>query len=341
MAAMTPTHTTGCGARILRAIVAVPLLSVVLASCSSSTEVDPGHSQAVAEPTTTASSTTTPTTLATTTTQVPTPQPPEPVPVSVTEIPGGTRSVFEVAGGTIELESDLGPRAHPHLALVFAFGVGEELWGLTGYRFISSADPDELANRYRDITGANDEVSRRVMWSSGGVAFNGEWVFINRSQLTNVTRVELFRIAIHELIHIRQQQLSAPAVRPGDWWTNARQPNWLLEGGAEYVSGVVVDTYHPGFLARFDAELDAAMAHFDGDLARLEGEAFYGPDQASNFLVSSAAARHLVELAGIDAVNGDYWAARSGGGDWKVTFEQVFGLSVDAFYESFRERAQT
>ena len=80
--------------------------------------------------------------------------------------------------------------------------------------------------------------------------------------------------------------------------------------------------------------MDAALVPFDGDLSRYELEGMWEDDHAYD--ASAAAVRHLVGLAGVEAVTTDYWADRARGGDWRATFERVFGIGVDAFYDEVR-----
>ena len=140
-----------------------------------------------------------------------------------------------------------------------------------------------------------------------------------------------FRVGVHEMFH---------AVQSWQAWDGLGESNpaWIKEGVAEYFAHRMLEKY--GFekhllVQQALGEDWAAGFTAIGMLAWWET---YGPYPGGfppiQYPVLAAVAARLVEVSSEEALYVEYWKERSPDERWQDTFERVFGISVQKFYEA-------
>ena len=142
----------------------------------------------------------------------------------------------------------------------------------------------------------------------------------------------VFRVGTHELFHRLQSSLMYSG-------SLEASPVWLIEASAEYFALSMLDKY--GFNEHLDEWRsfgDAySILHYatdPGTFAKWESYPFgEGLRPYVNYPIVAEAGAMLAELSSPEAVLKTFWSERTLSEPWQETFERVFGLTVDDFYE--------
>jgi hypothetical protein len=134
------------------------------------------------------------------------------------------------------------------------------------------------------------------------------------------------RIVYHEHFHLVQGFLSEGRSSRG-----AVPPLWLIEGSARYFENAV----RPADLRSARRDQIRRWAYLP-TLDRLEdaGGSKVTGGSGDAYTVGFVAGDYLVNTYGRERLQHDFWVALATT-DWRSAFLQVFGLTVDAFYEEF------
>lgn len=182
----------------------------------------------------------------------------------------------------------------------------------------------------------------RQRWSFGFAEAGKENVFIYTGgpgwpDAISTGTVE--KILFHEIFHVLQNRLVAPAYRnfieAPDSDVPVGGPRWLIEGAAELVGYTLADDHgYASFAAARAAKLRDAQA-VTAPLSTMEslpGLVAAGPGAA--YTVGFLAAELLTATAGPQAL-ARYWTEIGAGRPWQAAFETVFGRSITTFYDEF------
>lgn len=140
-----------------------------------------------------------------------------------------------------------------------------------------------------------------------------------------------FRVGAHEMFHAVESYLSVSGYAE-------EKPAWLNEGAAEYFAMKLLEKY--GFTEhleeqRKDAEQFKRGFTAIGLLAWWESRGPYsGGFPQMNYPAMAEIVGGLVARSSEQALLVDYWRERNSGESWLDTFERVFGISVQNFYEA-------
>lgn len=124
----------------------------------------------------------------------------------------------------------------------------------------------------------------------------------------------------HEYVHAVQDQLS-----PGLWG-----PGWMIEGVATYFELLYEDAVGDRAYEEARNSYLRGARFADGPFRNLEA----GVAEAEQYGLSLLAVERLAERAGDDALF-DFYRRLRVDSPWQSTFADVFGVTDDAFYESF------
>jgi len=156
------------------------------------------------------------------------------------------------------------------------------------------------------------------------------WNFLNSRDNPDFDFV--FRVGAHELFHAVQTSL-IDGGSLGDF------PAWLIEGAAEFFALGMLEKY--GYLEHlerwttFGKVFALNYVNDPGRLATWETSGPYGEGKAPylNYPLVAEIVGRLASMSSNEAVLRDFWREKSTQETWQVTFERVFGLSVQEFYE--------
>ena len=142
----------------------------------------------------------------------------------------------------------------------------------------------------------------------------------------------------HEYVHVIQHQLARGAV--GSSWET--KPAWLIEGSAEYIAGRYRDAmdYEDYDDARERAVEVVEDEREEISLSQLETRAdFREVDPGFSYALGMLAAEWLAAHAGDEALFEYQRQLSRAGSKWPFAFEIAFGMTVEEFYEAFRQHA--
>jgi hypothetical protein len=162
----------------------------------------------------------------------------------------------------------------------------------------------------------------REWWDDGHASALGSagWIGINLASTLAYfdTTSRAMRVVAHEVGHALEYQ-----------WGDVDVPEWLLEGGAEWLA---VETVEAAGWSDHDVRgefLDRAQ-RWGRPLTDFETEQ---PD-AGEYSMGWAGCQYLAELAGPDALL-DLFRTVAGGATWQSALHDETGLGPEAFYEGF------
>ena len=164
-----------------------------------------------------------------------------------------------------------------------------------------------------------------------------EAIFINVAspRWKDLPTLERVRLAAHEYVHAIQLDLMG-AGKTRRFFNSVGQPEttagplWLIEGSAEYLSWLAVQS--TGLLS-----LDHYLATTTADRLDPRGLASFGAFQVEGPDGYVSALRTTLFLAG-DAGEQrifDYFEALGDGDSWEVAFRLTFGRDIDTFYREY------
>lgn len=142
----------------------------------------------------------------------------------------------------------------------------------------------------------------------------------------------VFRVGTHELFHAAQGVYAKGKLRFGQSLV------WLLEGSAEYFALGMLEKY--GFdehLERWTLFGEIFSFNYAVDPGTLKTWNTYGPYGEGkapflNYPLVAEIAGRLADMTSDEAVLETFWRETAPDEEWEVTFERVFGMSVDDFY---------
>lgn len=158
-------------------------------------------------------------------------------------------------------------------------------------------------------------------------------VYSNTDVWVGSTAWQKLKILAHEYFHVIQGELTqvAPPRSP-------LGPTWMGEGSAEFVgfSALVEANIISRSFARRDQGLDRGALRYVDPLSSLETRAGWQESNStkrqSTYSLGYAVVELLVSKTGVSSI-GDFFSGLSKTNDWARLFEQVFGQSVQAFYD--------
>lgn len=157
-------------------------------------------------------------------------------------------------------------------------------------------------------------------------------------------RVGCFRPLAHEYTHAIQSYLRShdqsgqPRV-----YTGPEIPVWITEGMANHWSGVYhastgarpLPAYFAGTIVPEARRTSAALQSFEIP------DNFTSGDRSANYSLSYLAIEYLIDLTNEESLF-TYYRKLFSEDDWRIAFQEVFGLDVAQFYSMFEEhRART
>ena len=142
----------------------------------------------------------------------------------------------------------------------------------------------------------------------------------------------VFRVGTHELFHAAQGVYAKGKERFGQSLV------WLSEGSAEYFALGMLEKYgfdeHLERWTLFGEIFSFNYAVDPGTLKTWNTNGPYGEGKAPflNYPLVAEIAGRLADMTSDEAVLETFWRETAPDEEWEVTFERVFGMSVDDFY---------
>lgn len=283
---------------------------------------------------------------------------PEPEPESTEEEPEPEPEQDQEPTTTTELEpeppdpldinyvfgEDVSARTQTSIAdsLAYAASFVEEVTGyksddFTLFAFMAS-EPlvDHYMMFYNIPAGQRTEILNR--WEHPRFeAGRGNIFALVRTELSGPLDPATLHPITHEYVHVIQWSF-APNTHWGPDDPLPTGPYWLTEGIAEYFALLHRSSRAFGVTMEQTYRHVVQVANFS-DAPLQSMESWSGMENAgteSAYALGTIAAYQLAERSGIKALL-EYSEAVGNTGDWRSGFEQVFGLSVEQFYEDFED----
>ena len=166
-----------------------------------------------------------------------------------------------------------------------------------------------------------------VFLVTGHIESLGGWYYRGTVHLDDAN----LRALPHEYSHALQDSL----VRTVD-----KSPAWITEGMANRWSALYYDaTGETPYDAHIRDTVLPSARRTPIPLEQMEASLFLEDYAGPNYSVAHLAIDWLVTLAGEDRTF-DYYSRRSNYSTWQAAFQDIFGISVDDFYESFAAHRQ-
>ena len=213
-------------------------------------------------------------------------------------------AAVELEIGTLEL----------NVVMFEDMGAMEEVIG----RLVPEYPFEWVANGYYALLG-----EKTIYWNyPNTVRERGEFAFV-------------FRVGTHEMFHAAQVSYLNGGTQSGNL---GRSLLWLSEGAAEYFALGMLEKY--GFdehLERWTLFGEIFSFNYAVDPGTLKTWNTYGPYGEGkapflNYPLVAEIAGRLADMTSDEAVLETFWRETAPGEEWEVTFERVFGMSVDDFY---------
>ena len=172
---------------------------------------------------------------------------------------------------------------------------------------------------------------------SSAWASDGRYIWIPAAHRGSQTTARQMKTPAHEMVHIFSSNLSELSKGGPDHLTPPAGPEWINEGGADYLAyraiswgGVV-----PYAIIREQTRQRALKVKPEGGLAELGSEDALDRYSGS-YRYSMMAVELLVSERG-DASYIEFYRSLKEGTTWQAQFEKAFGMSVEDFYVKFAE----
>lgn len=264
----------------------------------------------------------------------------EPEPTSTTKLPPEPPVPLDA---TYVFGEQVSPRTQASVAdsLAYAASFIEEVTGyknddFTLFAFMSSEPLVEHYMRFYNIPGGQrTEILNRwrtPRWEAG----RGNIFALLMTELSGLDHATLHPIT-HEYVHVIQWSF-APNTQWGPDNPLPIGPYWLVEGIADYFALLHLSSRGLGIPMAQNYKNVVQVANYsDAPLHSMESwSGVEDAGQASAYALGTVAAYQLAERSGIKALL-EYSEAVGNTGNWRRGFEQVFGLSVEQFYEDFED----
>ena len=283
------------------------------------------------------------TTAATTVVTAPPPRPGSSTSVPATAVPrSSTRTCHEGEGDPGPFHSRPAGAGAPAVTLTFSPRLSAEALALITDALAAArsafgetspvsvrlhCDAEQfVADGHRDP----DELRRELSQGLAGLFLGDIWIYGPNFDRHPVS--ERRRIVYHEYFHAVQQSLSRSRSTE-----RGRVPVWLVEGSAKYFEYSVTPQELEGFrrtYVRRSADIPAL-----GELEQPEG-GFGTQGRRAAYAMGAVATDYLANKYGRELVQRDLWVALART-DWRSAFAEVFGVTVDDFYNEFEAYRQT
>lgn len=198
--------------------------------------------------------------------------------------------------------------------------------------------PESQIETWREILQERQNIFGEEFWGT----FDDKAIFIHGRHFVNNNR-RLLRVTAHEYFHAVQTigHIGSDGVRHIG-------AEWLVEGSARYVEALTFEFFGEP-LENYSKQAEINFVRdFSESLESLESfENFFSPERDSNlaYSLSRLASEFLAEnYGGLEAIFQYYRAFDPNvrpeeGFDvrWEEVFEDTFGISVEDFYQEFKE----
>ncbi|MCY4616856.1 MAG: hypothetical protein OXC71_10775 [Chloroflexi bacterium] len=140
---------------------------------------------------------------------------------------------------------------------------------------------------------------------------------------------------LHELAHAVQEYLGTRtnSDRWGNLQTTSLAPDWLDEGGANYLGSLVEHSLNRKDFEERYQEAAQASRWTNKTLRQIERDILKG-DSAAHYELATFAVMFLADQAGDQAVLA-FYDQRQSFSTWEDTFRRVFGMATYEFYDAF------
>ncbi|MBI3536279.1 MAG: hypothetical protein HY070_01755 [Chloroflexi bacterium] len=183
-----------------------------------------------------------------------------------------------------------------------------------------------LQNRYPNLP---------TDFSAGSVGGRGPGVIAilaSSSDWQNMASIRKLSVLSHEYFHVLQNRLEKDArFKPRNAGIPPDGPIWLREGSAEYYGFRSVASYGLVEFASARLERIARSKGINNTLSELETS-----QSALVFTLGFLAAEFLEVKSGSQSLL-KYYETIGTGVEWQVAFQNVFGVSIAAFYRQFED----
>lgn len=198
---------------------------------------------------------------------------------------------------------------------------------------------DTLYESYAEQTRSSTETARQHWADGSSVAIAGPgWLFINANApwwVNQATDQEQQKVVSHEFFHLVHYDISQLSLS-GDQVPLAG-PRWLSEGTAEWFGWWVATL--DGTLSYQDARNNRIAAVTSTTPGTLDSmETWTGFNVAGGYDLGMLVGEFLAQENPGKIV--EYYGSLQRGTQWQETFEQVFGQSIEAFYQSWEAHRQ-
>jgi hypothetical protein len=201
---------------------------------------------------------------------------------------------------------------------------------------------DRLVQAYASHFGVSPQQASANITVGGAVSGpRGLFIFTGAFWWPSGTNESRTIIVVHEWFHVLQNQLAGPAGVIGNTPDSAVPrggPRWLIEGSAVWFANSVLTSLggsYANWAAGERASLQAAARNAGYPLSSVETWTGMRAVSGNGYQLGYAAVAALVRMTGAASL-AKFWQGIGGGATWQASFELAFGMSVAAFYESFR-----
>ena len=203
--------------------------------------------------------------------------------------------------------------------------------------YVWNREWDEFIDIYRQVRGGSIAEARERLGRSSASVSGGRYMWIPTGHRGRYTTARLMKTPAHELVHAFSSNLSELSKGGPGHLTPPAGPEWLNEGGADYLAYRAISWggAFPYAIVREQARQRALNVKPEGGLAELGSED--GLDKYSDsYRYSMMAVELLVSERG-DASYIEFYRSLKAGTTWQAQFERAFGVSVEDFYVRFAE----
>ena len=236
-----------------------------------------------------------------------------------------TRTVHLDSGETVEatvvlydgLDEGVAEEVHAQMARIITFFDARFGASVPEVNVYLVKESGTLASVVKDVTGFR---------LGGGTCFagSGPAIFL----IDGLCRSHGSLVLDHEYFHLLQIH-AAGFGENLDGFRRATGPIWLLEGMAEYAEALYRAEVGPRTYQELRDDNAFAVASWAGTLEATGDQIF-----VEGYVLGFLAVDLLVQRAGEDALLA-FYRSTSTGLPWRDAFSEVFGISVDEFYEEF------
>ncbi|MCH7843183.1 MAG: hypothetical protein IID01_10510 [Chloroflexi bacterium] len=217
----------------------------------------------------------------------------------------------------------------------FANTLGFNFWNdqVTIYMI---AGLDNLYQSYAERTRFSIETARQHWGDGSSVAISGPgWLFVNANAPwweNQATDQEQEKVASHEFFHLIHHDISQLSLSASNDRVPLAGPRWLSEGTAEWFGWWVATLDGSvSYQNARDNRIAAVTSTSPGTLDSME--TWTGFNVPGGYDLGMLVGEFLAQGKPEKIV--EYYGSLQRGTPWQETFEQIFGQSIEAFYQSW------